>query len=65
MASALGYILVGALLTVLVLAFIMPIRYSPVQPGYGPLPPRHRRWGPYWAHGGGEYAPGVLYGSKN
>lgn len=64
MASPLTYILVGVLLTVLVLAFIMPIRYSPEQPGYGPLPPR-RRYGPYWQHGGGEYVPGVLYGSKN
>lgn len=64
MASPLIYVLVGVLLTVLVLVFIMPIRYSPVQPGYGPLPPHHRR-GPYWQHGGGEYIPGVLYGRKN
>jgi hypothetical protein len=60
MASALSYILFGSLLTLLLIAFIMPIRYSREQPGYGPLPPR-RRWGPYWAHGGGAYTPGVLY----
>lgn len=46
------YVLLGALIAVLVFAILMPMRQGrPVMP----------RFGPYWAHGGGAYRPGVLY----
>lgn len=49
------YVLLGALIAVLVFAILMPMRQG--RPDYPVMP----RFGPYWAHGGGAYRPGILY----